>query len=84
MPWSPLKYTEQIFGEFQGEQVVSKNALWKSVIKHTKLVKDQTIVQLIKVYERLGFIELDVNTGTTVKLNWDEIDKFVLQEKSKQ
>jgi len=84
MPWSPLKYTEQIFNEFQGEQIVSKNDLWKAIIRHTKLVKDQTIIQLIKAFERLGFITMDVNTGTTVQLHWNEIDKYILQEKSRK
>lgn len=81
MPWSPLNYTEKVFGEFGRDTLISRNKLWKSIIKHTKLVREDTIIQLVKAYEKLDFITIDVNEGATVKLNWDEIDSFVLSEK---
>ena len=80
MPWSPLNYVKDIFSELSRDsESVSLNELTKAIIKHTGLVRDNSIRNLIKVFERLGFIEIDYsNKVKLIKINWDEVDAFII------
>jgi hypothetical protein len=60
MPWSPLKYTNQIFEGLRKEgyvEQVTTEALHTAIMKETKLIRPQTIAQVVKAFERLGYIE---------------------------
>jgi hypothetical protein len=60
MPWSPLKYTDKIFEDLRKEgyvEQVTTEALHTAIMKETKLIRSQTIAQVIKAFERLGYIE---------------------------
>jgi len=80
MPWSPLKHVKDIFNEFSRDaESVSLNELWKAIIKHTGLVRDNSIRNLVKVFERLGFIEIDYNSkAKLIKINWEEVDAYII------
>ena len=59
MPWSPLKYTEQIFlnlKELGYEYEVSTAILHREIMRETQLVRSSTIKNVVKAFEKLNYI----------------------------
>ena len=60
MPWSPLKYTKQIFDNLKKAgyvEEVTTQELSKEIMRVTGLIRQQTIRNLIHAFEQLGYIE---------------------------
>jgi len=70
MPWSPLKYTEQIFERLKKMGHVDKtttNSLHVAIMKETLLIREKTIANVIKAFERMGYI---INSPETPEI-WE-------------
>ena len=59
MPWSPLRYTDEIFSHLRKMGHTDKTTteyLHIAIMKETMLIKSKTIGNVIKAFEKLGYI----------------------------
>lgn len=70
MPWSPLKYTENIFKDLLDkgyEEYVTTEVLFSTIMKHTQLIREITIKNVIKAFRTLGYIEASADGVWRIK-----------------
>ncbi len=89
MPWSPFRYNKQLFTNLRNsgfETEVTLNKLITEIKRTIGLVRRETIMNLIKSYEQLGFIKQTEAIGIWKILYWDKdrIFKEKRLEKIKQ
>ena len=61
MPWSPLKYKDEIFENIRKKgytNFVTTKVLKAEIMRATGLIRDETISNVIRAFETLGYIEL--------------------------
>jgi len=60
MPWTPLKYTEEIFSQLRKWNQVNETTkihLKRAIMMHTGLIREESIKRVIVAFETLGYIE---------------------------
>jgi len=60
MPWSPLKYADQIFSNLKNRgfvEEVTTQELSTEIMRVTGLIRPQTIRNVIRAFEQLGYIK---------------------------
>lgn len=73
MPWSPLNYVDNIFERLKSwgiEKETTSEYLLRAIMLETKLIRPETIKNLIMAMERLGYLE---RKGDTFVIKYWEI-----------
>mgnify|MGYP001610689131 CR=1 FL=1 len=86
MPWSALLYEKQILKEILNNTVngeITNTALYKIMMRETKMTSNKSISNSIHAFETLGYIKSG-DDGIHLKVNMDEIDiRLIKLEKEK-
>jgi len=64
MPWSPLKYTEEIFHDLKRrgyETEATTQELHVSIMKATQLIRSATIKNVVHAFMQLGYVKQKAN-----------------------
>jgi len=76
MPWTPLKYTEEIFVAIKNlgyTTEVPTKVLFAEIMRATGLVRSETIKNVIKSFVTLGYLS-EIRSGFFMIRYWKDLE----------